>query len=135
MEDNTAPQSENPQIAGKLVVLALARDDEREAFSALFTDMKLQVKHATTAKEAQRLLEDFPTDLLIMDIQLPDMHGFQLVGRLREIEGLRKLPIMAISDQPVITPSVANFESLTRPVSIARVRQNILKTLAKDPAS
>jgi CheY-like chemotaxis protein len=125
LDDIIASQTDTSNIAGKLVVLAVVQDDERDAFDKLFAEMKLEVKHASTASETQQMLEDYPADLLLMDIQLPDMHGFQLLGKLREIQELHDLPIMIITNQTNFATTVAKVDYLTRPVSIARLRHNI----------
>jgi two-component system cell cycle response regulator DivK len=38
-----------------------------------------------------------PPDLILLDINLPEMDGYELVGRLRQIPGLANTPIIALT--------------------------------------
>lgn len=142
MDDNTklnldeiiASQSDTSQIAGQLIVLALKQDDERQAFIDLFSDMQLDVKHALSGYDAIQLLEDHTASLFIMDIELPDIHGWQFISKIREIDKLRELPIMVITDQPNFGTTVAKVDYLVRPVSIARLRHNVWVTITRNKA-
>lgn len=129
LDDIIASQTNTSRIAGKRVVLVIKEADEREAFSDLMNEMELDVKYANSAVEAIQLLEDFPSDLLVTDIQLPDMHAFQMISKFNEIENLRELPIILIADQPNIGATVARVDYLIRPVSIARLRHNVWVSL------
>lgn len=55
------------------------------------------VKEATTAAEALRHAWQFRPDLILMDIQLPDGDGLNVVRRLREAEETRRTPIVALT--------------------------------------
>lgn len=129
MSNNETPQKPDNHpdgnSAGKLVIMALSNDDERQAFADLLTDMHLQVRYTASAFEALELLEDYTAQLFIMDIQLPDMHGWTLLNKIKEIEQIRNLPVLVISDQSDIGNTVAKVDYLVRPVSIARLRQSV----------
>lgn len=127
-----AGQTNISQVAGKRVLAALKREDEREAFGSLFDKMALEASFAASAAEAVQMLEDAPSDLLIIDIQLPDMHGWQMLSKLREIERLRELPILVLTDQPNFGMTVAGVSYLQRPISIARLRHNVYMALTED---
>lgn len=130
-----ASQTNTSRVAGKRVVAALKRDDEREAFGNLFDKMELESAFATSAAEAVQILEDVESDLLIIDIQLPDMHGWQMLSKLREIERLRELPIIVLTDRPNFGMTVAGVSYLQRPISIARLRHNVYMALTDDNGS
>lgn len=129
---NTSSASSQQDITGKLVILALRLEDEQNALGQMLASMQLNVKYAASAFEALELLEDNNADLLVMDIQLPDMHGWKLLNKINEIEQLRHVPIMVIADQPDFTKTVARVEYLTRPISIARLRQTISTRLKQN---
>lgn len=38
-----------------------------------------------------------PPDLILLDINLPEMDGYELVGKLRQIPGLATTPIVALT--------------------------------------
>lgn len=130
LDDIIASQTNTSQIAGKHIVLAVRHEDERDAFGNLMEELGLEVDFAASAGEALQLLEDRPPHLLITDIELPDMHAFQMLNKVKEIESLRELPVMVLTDQTNFGMTVAKVEYLQRPISIARLRHNIWMALA-----
>ena len=130
LDDIIASQSNKMTLNGRHIVVAVKNDEERQAFSKLFDEMSLDVKYASSASDAIHLLEDNPSDLLIIDIDLPDMHGWQMLSKIREIEALRDLPIMVITEQTNFGMTVAKVNYIQRPISIARLRHNIWTTLS-----
>lgn len=125
LEETHNTQQYQELTAGKLVVLALQQKDEMQAFSKVLDEMQLKIKQATTSDHAMMLLEDYQADLFIMDIALPDLHGWKMITKIREVDELRNLPITIITDQPNFGATIANVSYLVRPVSIARLRRNI----------
>ena len=133
LNDIIASQSENTSLEGKTVVLAIPQDDERAAFTELLKSMKITIRHANSGAEAMHLLEDYPSQLLIMDIVQPDMHGWPLITKIREISTLRDLPITIIAEKAEMGMTVAKVDYLARPVSIARLRHSVWMALKNDP--
>lgn len=43
------------------------------------------------------MVRDAPPDLILLDINLPEMDGYEFVSRLREIQGLEKTPVIALT--------------------------------------
>lgn len=129
LDEIIASQSTNADVAGKRVLLTVVQDVERQTFGDLFAEMKLDVKIASTALEALQILEDFPTDLLIADIQLPDMHVFQMLSKAKEVERLRDLAVLVLTDQLYFGTTVARVDYMQRPISIARLRYNVFVAL------
>jgi two-component system, cell cycle response regulator DivK len=48
-------------------------------------------------REAVARARDFAPDLIITDIQLPHLTGFELITQLKADEALRDIPIMAVT--------------------------------------
>lgn len=130
-----ASQTDTTVTMGKCVVLVGSRDDEMAAIRDLCQEMGMSVLLSSHAGQGLELLEDTHPDLLIMDLQLPDMHGWEMLGKVKEITSLRELPIIVIADhagsnQQSFALSVAKVDVyLTRPVSMAKLRQNIWMAL------
>jgi hypothetical protein len=57
------------------------------------------------------------------------MHSLQLISNIKEDPALRDLPILVISDEANLSMTVARVEYLIRPVSIARLRFLVWKSL------
>lgn len=96
-------------------------------------DLKLFT--ATKGKEGLELIKSGNPDIIILDIQLPDINGTEICKELREIERFRTTPIIAISslamkgDKEMIIE--AGFDHyISKPIMIKDFRefiQNLLK--------
>ena len=54
---------------------------------------------ATTGTEAVELATEHAPDLVLMDIQLPDLDGVQALGRLRADGRTASIPVLAVTAQ------------------------------------
>lgn len=135
LDELIASQHDVTATSGRKVVLASAVAEEREAFTELLVSMKIEVFPTSRGGDALALLEDVRPDLFIMDLQLPDTHGYLLLGRVREIDMFRDLPVLIIADELNLTMTIAKIDYLTRPVSIARLRFAVWKILRDRPSA
>ena len=55
------------------------------------------VQTAANAEEALEVLKTFEPHLILMDLQLPDMDGFQLTRRLKRDPAMRDVVIVALT--------------------------------------
>jgi CheY-like chemotaxis protein len=145
-EDNTdlatiiASQTDVSVTRGKQIVLLVTDDNERAALHEVCLEMKMDAHLAESGAEALELLEDGHPAVLLMDLELPDMHGWALISKLREINTLRDLPIIVIAEhsateQQSLAFTVAKVDLyLSKPVSKARLRQNIWMSLQNQMA-
>ncbi|MBL8161375.1 MAG: response regulator [Anaerolineae bacterium] len=130
-----ASQTDTSVTDSKQVVLLLSDADERAAIHELCAEMHMQVQVADSGAQALELLEDGHSDLLLMDLQPPDMHAWAMLAKVREISDLRQLPIIVLaehsmSNQQSMALAVAKVDVyLVRPVSKSRLRQNIWMAL------
>lgn len=108
-------------IEGKKALLVVRQADERDAISGLLIDMDMDVDHALTGQEAIMMLEDKPFDCLIMDIQLPDMHAWSVLGTLKELIDLSRLPTIVIMDDAAVT-ALPSVTPVVRPVAMKRLQ-------------
>lgn len=56
-----------------------------------------QVRTALGAREALKEVCSFVPDLLLLDLQMPDVDGFEVARRLRQDPRTRDLPIIAVT--------------------------------------
>ncbi len=71
--------------------------DTREAAHALLEEMGVRVIEAAEGVEALAMLERHPVDLVLCDLRMPLMDGFELIRRIREHPRHRDLPVIAVS--------------------------------------
>ena len=85
-------------LIGKSVLVV--DDDVRNIFalSSVLERRGMRVLTASTGSEAVRLLDASPgLAIVLMDIMMPDMDGYQTMRAIREKPELRKLPIIALT--------------------------------------
>lgn len=125
-----ASQTDTRVTQGKYAVVACKDEDERQTIMHLLSTMQMAVVGAATAQEALNRLEEEPVDVLVMDLHLDDMHGWAMLGKLREIDHSDRTRIIALAEQgagdQVFALTVAKVDVyLHKPVSMARLRQSI----------
>ena len=92
----------------------------------------------SNARSGLRMLEQQPFDLLLLDINLPDMNGFDVLAKMRTMPELRKLPVIALSadamPEQIAKGKAAGFEAyLTKPLEIAALLDQLGKSLGRAP--
>ncbi len=80
-------------------VILVIEDDEtmRMAIKRIFEIDGYIVKMAADGTELSGLLEDTSPDLILMDIGLPWLNGFELGQMLKEHKDLKKIPLIFVS--------------------------------------
>jgi CheY-like chemotaxis protein len=97
---NITPEPPSPATTGKLRIL-LAEDNRinQKVAVGTLTAAGHQVTVANNGKEALAALEKQPFDVVLMDVQMPEMDGFEATAHIREAEkGTgRHVPIIALT--------------------------------------
>jgi two-component system cell cycle response regulator DivK len=102
--------------------------EDNEKNMKLFRDVLLAAGYrtleATTAGEAVALAAEHSPDLVLMDIQLPDIDGVEALGRLRADGRTASLPVLALTAQAMEGDRerflAAGFDGyLSKPVNVA----------------
>ena len=90
--------SSDEDLVGRTVLLV--DDDARNIFalSSVLERRGMRVLTATTGSEAIAMVESTPDlALVLMDIMMPEMDGFQTMRVIRDKPGFRRLPIVALT--------------------------------------
>jgi CheY-like chemotaxis protein len=90
--------SSDEDLVGKTVLLV--DDDARNIFalSSALERRGMKVLTATTGMEAIELVQSTPElAIVLMDIMMPEMDGYQTMARIRENPEYRRLPIIALT--------------------------------------
>lgn len=97
---NAATMDQAPELDG-LRVLAVDDDsDARDLIRTILTQCGAIVETASSTNQALAVFErpeEWQPELLISDIEMPEADGYQLIGKLREIESQRGRRIPAIA--------------------------------------
>ncbi|MFT3751123.1 MAG: response regulator [Agriterribacter sp.] len=89
-------QQEN-KLKGKKVLLA--DDDVRNIFSMTkaLEKYQMEVVPAMDGKEALKLIQDAPVDVVLMDMMMPEMDGYESIRAIRQNPRFKNIPILAIT--------------------------------------
>jgi len=102
--------------------------EDNETNMKLFREVLLATGHRTlearTGGQAVELATEHSPDLVLMDIQLPDIGGVEALGRLRADERTASVPVVALTAQAMEGDRerflAAGFDGyLSKPVNIA----------------
>ena len=79
-------------------VLVVAEQTLRDELSAAVRLNGYEVLSCQTPLEAIQLLESMPElSIVLMDIMMPEMDGYQTMQKIRENPAFRRLPIVALT--------------------------------------
>lgn len=83
-----------------------------------------------SGQEALQSLELSPPDIVLLDINMPHMDGFEVARRMKKIPGLRSTPIIFVTALDDVTSKVKAFQSggvdfITKPYVFEEVRSRV----------
>ncbi|HKV38282.1 MAG TPA: response regulator, partial [Blastocatellia bacterium] len=93
----------DPVLAHKKVLIV--DDDVRNIFalSSTLESHDMEVLHAENGREGIKLLrETTDVDLVLMDIMMPEMDGYETMQAIRKIDSFASLPIIALTAKAMI---------------------------------
>ncbi|GAA2722908.1 response regulator [Cellulomonas aerilata] len=115
-------------------------DDEmvRELIRAGLEDQGLAVLTARSGLEALAHLRATVPDLVVSDVNMPDMDGFALVGRLRADPGTRSLPLVFLTSRAGAEDAVTGLrlgadDYIRKPFQLDEVVARVLAKLSRPP--
>lgn len=79
--------------------ILIIEDNEQNMYmlSYLLRSENYNVIEAYNGKEGIQIAEDEIPDVILLDIQLPEMDGYSVAAKLREINVLKNTPIIAVT--------------------------------------
>ncbi|MCC7440270.1 MAG: response regulator [Bdellovibrionales bacterium] len=135
----TAEPSAEEREGAPLRVLVV--DDAEEnllVMEAFLEDLPCEARFAPSGEEALRLMGEFPFDLVLLDIHMPGMDGYETCAGLRELErerGLSRTTIVAVTAHEA-GQGAAGFrekgfdEFLPKPIDVEVLRR-LIRTQVK----
>ncbi|UCJ09004.1 response regulator [Chitinophaga pendula] len=81
-------------------------DDTRNIFAlrAVLRSRGFEILTANGAEEGIHLLlqQQQPVNVVLMDIMMPDMDGYEAIGRIRAEAGIAQTPVVAVTAQAMV---------------------------------
>ena len=119
---------------GKRILVIEDDPSSRRYFSFLFEKEGYQVSLASNGLEGLRMAKQENPDLLILDVMLPGLDGFEVCHRLRSEPATAKLPIIMLSakgqDADKVTAATVGASALfSKPVDRRALLDAVRKLL------
>ena len=81
----------------KRILVVEDHEENRRIVRDLLTSAGYEIVEAVTGEEGVTLAESERPDLILMDIQLPGLDGYEATRRIKANPALRQIPIIAVT--------------------------------------
>jgi signal transduction histidine kinase len=123
----------NEKDTGRLIFDILIVDDVHANLKVLGDILKgegYKVRPTLNGMQALQAAEREKPDLILLDIMMPEMNGYEVCRRLKEIPDMRDIPVIFISalngtDDIVKAFSVGGIDYITKPFKSEEVRTRV----------
>ncbi|MGQ9667860.1 MAG: response regulator transcription factor, partial [Anaerolineae bacterium] len=117
----------------------LVVDDDVNALRLIAYALHREGFETLTAKsgpEALQILSEAPVDLVILDIMMPEMDGYEVCRRIREQPATARLPVIMLTAKSQVEDKVRGFQVgaddyVTKPVLPAELIARVKALLAR----
>jgi signal transduction histidine kinase/CheY-like chemotaxis protein len=115
-------------------IILIAEDNEANmaTFTSYLASHDYKIVIARNGKEAIAIVKEQPVDLILMDVQMPEMDGLEAIKQIRNVLKMEDIPIIALTalamkgDRENCLAAGAN-EYLSKPVKL----KNLVLTIQK----
>ena len=119
----------------------LVVDDERDLCDILLFNLQAAGYQAEAVYSAEEVLHHSPVqyDLLLLDVMMPGMSGFELARQMKEDEQTRHIPIIFLTakdteDDTLMGFSLGADDYVTKPFSVREVMARVKAVLGRKSA-
>ena len=106
-------------------ILVVEDDDlDMKLFHDLLSENGYRILQTRDGREALELARRHQPDLILMDIQLPEVSGLEVVALMKQDDGVKQIPVVAVTafmgDWPEEAMEGAGYAAcIAKPISIA----------------
>ena len=110
----------------KTIVLVEDDDGIRETMASLLEDEGFRVVQTANGEEGLAgIRATADTCLVLLDLWMPVMNGWQMLTEMRRDEALRRVPVVVISAAGDLTPPDGAAAFLRKPIRLETLLQNV----------
>jgi two-component system, chemotaxis family, CheB/CheR fusion protein len=129
----TDEQPETLALAALRILVVDDSLDTIEMLRRLFEIDGATVATASSGDEALKIISESEFDVMLSDISMPGMDGFELLQRLRKLPGGADLPVLALTgfgraEDVERAEAEGFFSHVTKPIDLPKLVE-ILRTL------
>ena len=116
----------------KRILVIEDQEDNRRILRDLLTSVGYELIEAVTGDVGVAMAEKHRPDLILMDIQLPGLDGYEATRRIKANPALRPIPIIAVTSFALSGDDIKAYEAgfdgyVTKPYSprqlLAKIRE------------
>jgi adenylate cyclase len=100
----------NPARADIRILIVDDTPANIQALAAILRSKGYQISAATNGKQALEVLSRMQPDLILLDVMMPEMDGFETCRRLKAAERWRQIPVIFLTSKTETADIVQGFE-------------------------
>lgn len=117
----------------------LVVDDEPNVLRSLvqyLTIEDFQVETASNGQEALEKVQSFAPELILLDVMMPGMDGFEVLDKIKEMAGFEDTPVIMLTAKDQSSDVLKGYQSgatsyLVKPFNLDELVETINQTLAE----
>jgi len=119
----------------KSIILVVDDEDRnRRLLRALLIPLGYEVVLAGSGEEALKKVQDVPPDVILLDIMMPGLNGFEVAKKLKENKKTRIIPIVMVTSMEGIKSKIKALEAgaddfLSKPVDASELQARVRSSL------
>ena len=98
-------------MMNKTILVIEDHEDNRRIMRDLLMSNSYEVIEAVTGEEGITAAETYRPNLILMDVQLPGMNGYEAAQRIKANTDLQKVPIIVVTSYALSGEDVKAFEA------------------------
>jgi CheY-like chemotaxis protein len=119
------PVNPRRRITGPTILVVDDDPGIREALREALELEGYQVALAGTGSQALAMMESSPPDLVLLDLMIPDLNGWQVIERMRRSPRLSGIPVFVVTAVPNASGLGPGCPIFTKPLKLDRMMRTI----------
>jgi two-component system, cell cycle response regulator DivK len=117
-------------MAGKRILVIEDHEENRRLLRDLLTSFGYELVEAVTGEDGVIAAENERPDLILMDIQLPGIDGYETTRRIKANPALNRIPVIAVTSYALSGDDIKAFAAgcdgyVTKPFDPADLLEKI----------
>jgi CheY-like chemotaxis protein len=117
------------------ILIADDKEENREVLKAMLLPLGFKMTEASGGREAKDKLAEFQPDIILLDLVMPEIDGFEFIRQLHQMPLFKEIPVIAISasvfqrtQQDILAIGCNDF--LSKPIQLEKLLE-LLQTYLK----
>jgi len=139
---NVAKKDKILNLTGDKFSVLIVDDSEmnRDLLSRRLSKMELDLTEASNGEEALQALKEHPFDLVLLDIMMPVMDGYETLEHMQENQDTKRIPVVMITalddiDSAVRCIDMGAVDYITKPFNPTLLKSRVTACLERKRAS